>query len=421
MSKKTYIDFVLSGTKMLRVHGSKKHNDPEYIKMRRDILVESANHMLNVINDASEYCEIGLSVLYNAYTESSVGKILNDDKLFFNNIYADSGGLQVVTRGLTLDDTMKKTLYESQNYAGVSFCYDEIPLENIDDDIVLATNNRINIETKVFNSSRFKECAIKTAENVKEQLSIIDSEVMYIVQGNTYKDMIQWFDIAYDVLGEENIKKLHGIAVADSCMGVRELESCDMMIAAKAIFDKYPSLKRNLHLLGIGAASRITPFIIGKKYGILQNDVVLSLDSTSQSMMYMHGEPVYFDKKLNLLQSFRLFCEEMKPIYEKYIDNYDSNDLAKFIFDNSRSFSAVENICYDKNHKYHKIGFTVCPLYCIWSSKMVLCDVDKYVNTHHYLTTMCEIKSVNDYEIWRNKNFHKLKSYRIKKKRNKLF
>jgi len=417
MTEKVKIDYVFSGTGMLKLIPPKRHCSAKYRAMRLSTIKEGVTLINKNLNERLTVMDVGMSILFNAYTESRWGNFYRtSDKISFDKLYADSGGLQVVTRGKQLTDLMKDEIYKAQDEGDVAFCFDEIPLEKMCEHTDLAGSNRAVISSKIFNTKRFDECARKTAENVKYQLSQLSrARISYIIQGNTYEDMIRWFDIAYEVLGDD-IEKLHGIALADTCMGNGELETCDMLYAGAHIFKTYTNLPKNLHLLGVGSGRRMLPAIILCRNGFM-GDVILSSDSSTQSMHYMMGKSISFDKKLTDYESFKMFVDEMEPIYSKLIDNYDADELVRFILANNRQSAAVEEVCYNPEHRFHTIGFSICPLYGIWTSNKLFLDIERMLGETSYITLLNQVTKLEDYVDWRNKNYSNLQSKRIKRKR----
>lgn len=413
--KKLKIDYVFSGTSMLKLTPQKRHECEVYRKNRYLILKDCVKHINANLNDRLKYLHIDFSILYNAYLEPKFGvDYSTNDKVGFNKLYADSGGLQVITQGKTLNDEIKNGIYSSQDLSDICFCFDEIPVEKINENEEYSSGNRASVSSKLFNQKRLDECAKKTAENVLEQLEKIkNSKISYIIQGNTHKEMVRWFTIASEVLGEDNIKKLHGIALADTCMGNGILETCDMLLAAHEIFKQNPSLKKNLHLLGVGSSKRMLPAVLLMKSGFLK-DVVLSSDSSSQSMSFVLGKTININSKKGALSSYIEFCTEMEPVYKSFVPDYDIEEFAKFILANNRQAGALEEICYDKEHKYHKIGFTVCGMYSLWCTNKLFMDIEKYIdNGNDLLHLLLDIDDAENYLLWRANNYSKLNTKRM--------
>lgn len=418
MSDKVIIEYVFSGTNMLKMVPLKVYTCEDYLSQRVNTISRGIELIERNLNNRLTTTNVTLSALFNAYVEGHFGDFYSRNRNSgFNNLYADSGGLQMITQGKTITESLKDDIYKAQDKADVAFCFDEIPVEKISEYVDLTSSNRANTSSKVFNAKRFDECAKMTAENVKHQLSKLkNAKISYIIQGNTFNDMIHWFDIAYEVLGDD-IEKLHGIALADTCMGNGELETCDMLYAGARIFDKYPKLKRNVHLLGIGSGKRMLPAIILCKNGFMGDNVVLSSDSSSQSMAYTMGKTISIDKQLSDYESYKLFATEMSPVYGGLVKDYDAGELAEFITKNNRQSAAVEEICSVKTHKFNRIGHSVCPLYSIWCVNRLFLDIEIMINKTSHITLLKNVTDFNDYIDWRNRNYSKLQSKRIKRKR----
>ena len=415
MLEKINIDYVFSAPKALRVMPTKIYKqDQQYIELRKEIVHKILTRIIDNINSHSKHCHVSLSLLANAYTEQNILRYYNEERYLFKNIYADSGGLQVMTLGYVITDKIKEKIYNHQDLADIGFCLDEIPVSILAD--IDNKSARTNMTSKIFDYSKFRECAIKTAENVKEQLTYLKkAKVSYIVQGNTYKDMIEWVDIGFGILGEENIKKLHGIALADSCMGNAQLESCDMAYVMNKIYDKYDNLEKNVHLLGVGAATRMLPFIIFNT-----KNINISADSTSHSMNFTMGNTISMhDKVYNDFDSYKHFVEDIYDILSYYTPGFDIDELANFILKNNRNCPDLENMCHDKNHPYYFIGTIIPFMFNVWTVNDLFNKVNIIYDEDPYLNLLKDTKDEN-YLEWRSKYHHKIKSNRIKRKRNSL-
>ena len=404
---KIKFDYVFSGSNLLRLRPHlEKYTDDDYKEHRYNLITECFEFIRTSMNNKLEHMEVDFSLLFNAFTENHMGKFHVKQGYGFKNIYADSGGLQVITQNKTMTPKIIDKIYESQdNYGDYAFCLDEIPVETLGNEPV----SRNTTNQKVFNQSRLKETAQNTARNVKEQLrKLTKPSVFYIIQGNTYTDMVKWFEYSREILGDD-IEKLEGIALAGICIGNGELESCDMLYGAHLIFELEPRLKKKIHLLGVGTTRRLLPAILLKTGGLLK-DVDISADSSTCSLVYMMGKNISLDgKHISVLDSYINFCIEMKPILEKYCDDYDPIEFGKFIHENSIGTGTVEAICHDdKNHKYHLIGLVVCPCINIWSINKLFLGVER------------EMKN-NDYLLWRSKNYAKIESNRLPRMRKGIF
>ena len=113
------LDYVVSGTSYMRFSNpgiAKDETNSQIINMLIDKLVTDVHSHK-------------FSMLYNGHTESSFGERFLAYKDHVHEIHADSGGLQIVTQGMTITDELKDKVYENQaKWADVGMCFDEIPV-----------------------------------------------------------------------------------------------------------------------------------------------------------------------------------------------------------------------------------------------------------------------------------------------------
>ena len=418
-------DYVVSGTSMIRLYHQKKYDEElDFLEKRYKLINNGIDYIKNKLANDYPMFDLQISALYNGYTEKTFGTMLRKNFKCFDNIYADSGGLQVITTGAKLTPELKSKVYETQDVSDFSFCFDEIPIKKLDEIEERSSDNRI------FLPNLIKEKATETAMNVLEQInSLKHSKVLYIIQGNTIDDMVKWFEYGANILGEENINKLGGLAVSLACMGFKELESIDCLAACKIIFDKYPNLNKRLHLLGFGAAKKIIPALIFANSNFLK-DVTISADSTSQSMSFMMGHAktsngiVHKNKEKQFLASYLEFAKYMEPFYKKYVPDYNVSEFANLILINNRSVATLEDLLFDdKNHKYHNIAGSVVQLYCMWNIDIMINECNSWI-TNEYKNKFIElnyISTIEEYYKWRSKNLSNLSTGRIKRLKKNLF
>ena len=92
---------------------------------------ETNSQIINMLIDklVTDVHSHKFSMLYNGHTESSFGDRFTAYKDHVHEIHADSGGLQIVTQGMTITDELKDKVYENQaEWADVGMCFDEIPV-----------------------------------------------------------------------------------------------------------------------------------------------------------------------------------------------------------------------------------------------------------------------------------------------------
>lgn len=253
----------------------------------------------NSLTDINTKGEYYISGLFNAFTEPNPGKVMRANyHKKFKNIHVDSGGLQVITLGKDITPELKKEIYRVQaTYGDVAMCFDEIPLV-VDYSASSVSSNRTSIDNKTFIVSELEKNARATGRNVNEQLKTFhdlnsDAEVMLIAQGNNRFDFARWVEFAYDEVDDDLKDRIHGIALADTCIGNGMLETVEMC-ASLPLMNVPDSLKKNIHFLGVGSISRFVP-VIELSRGDLFKGINVSFDSTSHTNTMAMG--IYTNKK----------------------------------------------------------------------------------------------------------------------------
>ena len=239
--------------------------------------------------------DVKISLLFNAFTEHLAGKfILENEGYGFDTLYADSGGLQMVTTNRTITEELKAQVYEVQKMADYGFCFDVIPLgikEGVDPE---TARHRSQTGSKLFRQADFDDCIVKTALNVRAQTEAFvgtKTKAFYILQGNSADEMYRWFAKGAEHLEEHHFAQLQGLAPADTCIGNGELESVEMIAAAQRIRRDFgvDKIGNQIHFLGVGSPSRLLPAIFLGQGGYLDKDAYVSFDSSTASMSLIMG------------------------------------------------------------------------------------------------------------------------------------
>ncbi len=235
-----------------------------------------------------------VSTLYNAYTEKNhVKEFERLDNLGSASVYADSGGLQIVTAGKTITEEIKQQIYKTQTYADYAMCFDVIPLSSVS--LTRTRNERSNIGNKKFHSEDMLQSAYATGDNIHAQAKHFretkaKTKVVIIVQGNSTEDMVNFYKGIETRLVPEDYENIGGMAIADTCIGNGELESIEMLRAAKQIADFcHPNVRKHLHVLGVGSISRMRPILYLLKSGYLHEFERVSYDSSSHTSTFQYG------------------------------------------------------------------------------------------------------------------------------------
>ncbi len=238
-----------------------------------------------------------LSMLFNAYTEDQyIDYFKYLENMHMENVYADSGGLQIVTTGKEKTEELKQGVYEIQAYADYAMCFDEIPLTRKEGQEHKRTRNeRSNTGNKLYHHSRLIASGNETGKNIKAQIETFkrlktDTKVVPIVQGNSAEDMVVFFDEISRLLKGDDWDHVSGLAVADTCIGNGELESIEMLRAAHKIADYcHPNVAKHLHILGVGSIMRMRPIIYLQRSKYLDSYKKISYDSSSHTSTFTYG------------------------------------------------------------------------------------------------------------------------------------
>jgi hypothetical protein len=291
------LEYVISGCGRMQLFHKDMLTNPVLLKQYKQSLSKIP---LLVKDDLASYCNHSdplLSMLFNGFTEQNFVKPPNGFQMYnwleSDAVYADSGGLQMVTLGKTITPALKQKIYETQMVADYAMCFDVIPLTNTA--MVMTRNERSNVGNKIFEDSEFAKSAEATAQNIKEQITYFKehhakTKVVIIVQGNTPQDMKFFYDTIASKLTEEDYEHVSGIAMADTCMGNGELESIKMLHAAHLISqDCHENVKSHIHFLGIGSLYRLRPVVYLIRSGLLKSYKRISYDSTSHTSCFDMG------------------------------------------------------------------------------------------------------------------------------------
>ena len=289
---KKQLDYVISAVGMMGVF-TPDHEAfwyPEYKKATLS-LMESLNKR---IAETCHNTKPLVSTLFNAYTEKNhVDEFKRLENLGSASVYADSGGLQIVTAGKSITNDIKNQIYKTQMYADYAMCFDVIPLSSVS--LTRTRNERSNVGNKIFHSEQHQQAAFATGDNIKSQASFFrtvgaKTKVIIIVQGNDVQDMVDYFKNITTRLDDADYENIGGLAIADTCMGNGELESIKMLIAAKKISEIcHPNIKKHLHVLGVGSIYRMRPILYLLKSGYLNAFERVSYDSSSHTSTFQYG------------------------------------------------------------------------------------------------------------------------------------
>lgn len=261
----------------------------EYPELCIDIIQKIKN---SVKDDGLE-----LGVLSNAYTEPK--EVIEYCKLFKpENIktYTDSGGLQVITRGLNITDEIKLKIYSLQfSNSDYAMCFDELP--------VVAKGTQIaafGVPQKYFVDSLFQTCGTQTGKNIVEQIKIFkkleleqpnhnETKILFILQGKDFETLREFCWFAFqEIKKEPDYEKYIGGLSLGNTSNTGTANLTDFLLRFQKEFEFLPdSWLHNLHILGAGTITKIFSFfLLPTNYF---DDLILSADSTTQTKSMQFG------------------------------------------------------------------------------------------------------------------------------------
>lgn len=417
--------YVFSGTNMFnagpRMYG---RETPEIYDINAAIIREGVEKLRADLNAQLKEVgfEIDIDILFNAVNEPSFGKwFIEKEKYGMGKIYADSGGLQVISVGKQIDDALKREIYEIQSVADYAFCFDEIPVQ-------MFKFTRLSKNAKLFQPSRIKEKARKTAQNVLEQIDTfreLDSEtkVLFIVQGNNRDDMLEWFSEGVKVLGDDHMSEIAGVANAFSCLGRGDLETIENVLGYYKCREAFgPAVTKNhLHLLGIGSPACFLPAVFLFHSGnLIPDEVTLSFDSSRYSMSYMMGKFYDTNKKFinkhphDFYRYFRSVFDYFEPIYRRYVPSLDREKFLEFVVENRLTMRNTLNLAPEGMETMMRAHITLSCLYQLLGFVRYIVDNLKKMKIDNGAIGMLQyVKNEDDYGHWLKEYGRFVKSIRI--------
>ena len=262
-------------------------------------------------------------LMFNAFVEKNFGPVVHDtfgDVLA--DIHADSGGLQIVTRGLKFDAAMKQEIFETQGkYAHSAMSFDEIPVGVIGNKSV-----RNDLTNRYFDRERFEWCARQSGRNVAEQIKTFiandsPAKSIFIVQGNCYDTYMKWVEYALEEIPEELRYKVGGVAMGAAALGEGLLENIKRGFFYTQIQQINPEAN-HMHLLGVGSVTKLMPHIAFIQSG-LYKDVHLTYDSTTHTSGIHMGR--YYINRKNLEFPKHFDRPKWETIYNDMCSKFEIN------------------------------------------------------------------------------------------------
>lgn len=342
--------------------------------------ITNINNMFKAINQDHHR----VSLLFNAYIEKHYGVLFN--KLFYkntlNNIYSDSGGLQMITLGHTSTDELKNSVYDIQsNLSTVGMCFDEIPVTVNANEKTSTTN----MSARIYDVNVFAQKAKETGINLKNQIEYFKNnpnnmcKPMIILQGNCFDTYQQWTDIVLNEIGHSNWKYIDGIALGGAALGQGVYEDLQRNFYCTHVELPSEIKIKHYHLLGVGSLFRMLPMmalIRDKKI-----DAHISYDSTTHTGGISRGN---------------YFISDVPTNFPQYKDKYFYivlDDIHKNMKKLNLNINITESMIYDRisiPSNWKKGNYTITDeyntllAYLISSIYNFMCSVDKLYEDDSY-------------------------------------
>ena len=361
--------------------------------------VEKCFHNLNTFSKNHKF-----SLLVNAWTEPLLALQYNLYKPSIHQLMMDSGGLQIITQGLSITDEMKDEIYLTMAHnCDTAMSFDEIPL-SFDG----TTSDRLDTSNRYFDITKFEECAKQTGKNLARQIEIFLEEESathphFIAQGNNLDTFCRWTEIALKEIPKEHHKHIQGIAMGSPALGTGPLED----IKKAFYFTQLPLDVDTMHILGVGAVSRMKPFIILAQYGTYK-DLYISYDSTTHASgvnfgrYYMNGNNIKFPRIYDPVRWGNIY----KDVQNNGMDYGQGAEMF------SKAFSMPSRVYEKKYGDRYTFVHSVVGLYSsaiknfiketelCFADKSYLINTTKNIKEKNTYAMLYKINTIEDYIYW---------------------
>lgn len=270
------LEYVISGPAYLRL-GAEQCNEPETLEMINNMFLKTVHN-----KNSHEF-----SLLYNGFTEKNFGKKLQKYRPAVKNIHADSGGLQIITRGLPNTPEIRNKVFENQaTYADIGMSFDEIPVKTTSTD---GTSSKIDTRQRYFDRSNFENYARQTGKNVRSQIEKYlelksKCRPFVIIHGACHETYCDWANYILEEVGDLK-DNIGGVAMGSAALGMGQLEDVKRAFYVNLLPFNRPF---HLHVLGVGALKRMLPYLLFSQTNLYEN-IAISYDSTTHSMSLDNG------------------------------------------------------------------------------------------------------------------------------------
>ena len=289
-------EYVASGLSFLRVRFKESHSGTTAARLNDiwALLRGKHNHEF--------------SFLYNAFIEKEFGEFFKGvyRGKGVNQIYADSGGLQMITLGKTITPQLKQEVYNNQgSYSDCAMSFDEIPVS-----LKSTRSSRSDTSSKYFDREKFEWCARESGKNIRDQIETFlkmksEARPFFIAQGNDLESYVRWTELALEEIPKELHERIGGVALGAVALGTGTLEDCKRAF----YYTQLPlsQTTHHFHLLGVGSVSRLLPVIAMQNHPVYQ-DTLISYDSTTHTSGVQMGR--YYGPDFQWITPGRLFRDD---------------------------------------------------------------------------------------------------------------
>lgn len=406
VSRDSYrLGYVMSGLSYIRVDTEECYYEKTFNKLVQ---------MLGTMNQHGHT----FSMLYNALTEKKMSERIQAIRPHLDFIMSDSGGLQMMLQGIGDTEEDKIGIYRNQAVnSDIAMSFDEIPVDRGASDKIHRTSF-----TKVFRHDWIEEKARKTARNLRKQIDVFQemnspTKPILIMQGNDYDSFMKWGDYILDELPAEYYPLIGGTAIGYSAFGSGELE----MITGAFLYSQLPKelkLANHFHLLGIGSAKKMVPYITFLQNGLYAG-TYLTYDSTKHSSCSLYGR--YYGERGLFAYGYEL--SKFERVYKDIQKFFGTEYTLEEVFE-----SANSNIIKEKTagRNLERFIFSKTAV-ALAAAKNFMNTVDKLSSSKEYnlnyatkhgaayspLNSLYEVKSKDDFDVWMREYKPYLKSKRV--------
>lgn len=232
------------------------------------------------------------SMLYNGYIERTLGNTLwSRYRDVCMNIHADSGGLQMITRGKVSTDELKASVYEQQAHKStIAMSFDEIPL------VLTADKSTFHdMDSRYFDEDLLEEKARESGKNLLKQILYFKehnaiSRPFLIVQGNCLRTYQLWMNYITEEVGLENLNYVAGVASGAASLGQGMLEDFKRFFILEHMQWPTELNTNHFHILGMAITPRFTPLAaLHQKKNAFEGKTI-SYDATTQTGAVNRGQ-----------------------------------------------------------------------------------------------------------------------------------